>query len=194
MSATDEIRWLCTMCREVFTATTPCQCTLGQREAETSIERARACALFATPDGEDSEAVKATNAARADGIRQRQEEALRAVDKPVTFTVEYVNGSMVDEEETRRHLDRMFAGMRKESQPPRLRAVAVTSVCHVESGASVMCGGPVGPRDVTVCMEDADDIRPTCRACEDVIRALSPMPVPRHRMFKVTNEQTWEEP
>ncbi len=33
-----------------------------------------------------------------------------------------------------------------------------------------------------------------CRACEDAIRALSPMPVPKHRMYRVTNEQTWEEP
>jgi len=237
MSATDEIRWLCTCCREVFTATKDCQCPPGKRKAETSLERARACNLFTTPDGEDSEAVKAIKAARAAAILEvatqpidvlfDRSTPLVEVPPPATFTAEYVNGSMVNEDETRRQLDRMFAGGREVTltiPAPRTDLQTSCSQCKyqetLEFGeACRKCGLPAdtagmpkvstaptthahalgGKRNAAACgasdgrvsgfNEDSD-----CRACEDAIRVLSPMPVPKHRMFRVTNEQTWEEP
>lgn len=58
---------------------------------------------------------------------------------------------------------------------------------------------PRGDSTVSACGADYGTVSATnegtnCRACEEAIRALSPMPVPKHRMYRVTNEQTWEEP
>mgnify|MGYP003553204331 FL=1 len=85
----------------------------------------------------------------------------------------------------------ILRAMRAQGFPTTLPPSVIHAEHPVHRFGRAACGCVGGS---VVRREYHDENPPNCRACEDAIRALSPMPVPKHRMYRVTNEQTWEEP